>query len=67
MTEMNIEPQNPSHYEWWHTPAVPVQEYPTQKRTGKVVQVVRLLPSKHEALSSNPNTTKKNLFYSAAD
>jgi hypothetical protein len=26
--------------------------------TGRVVQVVECLPSKHEALSSNPNTAK---------
>jgi hypothetical protein len=35
------------------------QKYPTQKRAGKVAQVVERLPSKYEALSLNPNTTKK--------
>jgi hypothetical protein len=33
------------------------QKYPIQKRTG-VIQVVEHLPSKHEALSSNPRTAK---------
>jgi hypothetical protein len=31
------------------------QKNPTQNRTGRVAQG---LPSKHEALNSNPNTTK---------
>jgi hypothetical protein len=31
----------------------------TKKRAGGVVQVVECLPSKYEALSLNPNTTKK--------
>jgi hypothetical protein len=30
------------------------------KRIGSMVQVVELLPSKHEALSSNPNMAKTN-------
>jgi hypothetical protein len=30
------------------------------KRAGGVTQVVTHLPSKHEALSSNPNTAKQN-------
>jgi hypothetical protein len=36
------------------------QKYPTrtQKRIGGVTQVVACLPSKHEALSSNPSTIK---------
>jgi hypothetical protein len=33
----------------------------TQKKwTGGVAYVVEHLPSKHEALNSSPNTTKKN-------
>jgi hypothetical protein len=35
------------------------QKYPTQKRAGRVAQVVESLPSKQEAPSSNPSTTKK--------
>jgi hypothetical protein len=35
------------------------QKYPTQKRACGVIQVVAYLPSKCEALSSNPSTTKK--------
>jgi hypothetical protein len=35
------------------------QIYPTQKRAGRVDQVVECLPSKHESLSSNPKTTGK--------
>jgi hypothetical protein len=35
------------------------QKYPTQKWAGRVAQVVQCLPGKCEALSSNPNTTKK--------
>jgi hypothetical protein len=31
----------------------------SKKRAGGVIQVVEHLPSKHEVLSSNPNTTKK--------
>jgi hypothetical protein len=31
----------------------------SQKRTGKVAEVIEHLPSKHEALSSNSSTTKK--------
>jgi hypothetical protein len=34
------------------------EKYPTQKRAGGVAQVVECLPSQHEALSSNPCTTK---------
>jgi hypothetical protein len=30
------------------------EKYPTQKRASGVAQVVECLPSKHEALSSNP-------------
>jgi hypothetical protein len=37
----------------------PSQKYPTQKRAGKVAQVVEHLPSKCEALSSDPSSTKK--------
>jgi hypothetical protein len=33
---------------------------PTQKKADRVAQVVE--PSKHEALNSNPNTTKKKSF-----
>jgi hypothetical protein len=35
------------------------QKYPTQKRTGRVAQVVEHLPSKCEVLSSNPVPPKK--------
>jgi hypothetical protein len=31
----------------------PSQKYPIQKKAGGVTHVVELLPSKHEALSSN--------------
>jgi hypothetical protein len=34
------------------------QKYSTQKRAEGVAQVVEYLPSKSEALSSNPNTAK---------
>jgi hypothetical protein len=34
-------------------------KYPTQNRAGGVAEVVEHLSSKHEALSSNPSTTKK--------
>jgi hypothetical protein len=33
----------------------------TEARAGGEAQVVEYLPSKHEALSSNPGTTKKLL------
>jgi hypothetical protein len=36
-----------------------VQNYSTPKRAGGVAQVVVCLPSKDEALSSNPSTEKK--------
>jgi hypothetical protein len=41
--------------------------YPTQIRAGRVVQVVESLPGKHETLSPNPSIsktkkTKKKLF-----
>jgi hypothetical protein len=35
------------------------QKYPTQKRAGRVDQVVEYLPSKCDALSLSPSTTKK--------
>jgi hypothetical protein len=35
------------------------QKYLTQKRTDRVAQVVEHLPSKPDALNSDPNTTKK--------
>jgi hypothetical protein len=35
------------------------QKHPTQKRAGAVVHRIELLPSKREALSSNPSNTKK--------
>jgi hypothetical protein len=35
------------------------QKYPTQKRAGRVAEVVECLPSKGEVLSSNSSTTKK--------
>jgi hypothetical protein len=36
------------------------KKYPTQKRAGGVAQAVECLPSKCEALNSNPSTAKKN-------
>jgi hypothetical protein len=36
-------------------------KYSTQKRDGKVAQMVESLPNKHEALSSNPNIEKKKV------
>jgi hypothetical protein len=35
------------------------RNYPTQKMASRVAQVIQHLPSKCEALSLNPNTTKK--------
>jgi hypothetical protein len=35
-------------------------KYPTQKRAGRVAQVIKHLPNKCKALSSNSSTTKKN-------
>jgi hypothetical protein len=32
------------------------QKYLTQKRAGRAIQAVEHLPSKHEALNSNPST-----------
>jgi hypothetical protein len=37
-------------------------KYPTQKRAGRVTQVVEHLPSKCEALSSNLRTAEKTNF-----
>jgi hypothetical protein len=34
-------------------------KYPSQKRPAGVAQVIEYLPSKCEALISNPNTTQK--------
>jgi hypothetical protein len=34
-------------------------KYPKQKTAGRLAQVIGYLPSKYEALNSNPNTTKK--------
>jgi hypothetical protein len=31
----------------------------TRKQAGRVTQVIECLPSKHEALSSSPSTTKR--------
>jgi hypothetical protein len=36
------------------------QKNPSQKRAGRVAQVVQCLSSKCEALNSNPNTANKN-------
>jgi hypothetical protein len=36
-----------------------LKNYTTQNRAGEVAQVVEHLPSKHEALSSNPSPGKK--------
>jgi hypothetical protein len=35
------------------------RKYPKQNRAGRVGQVVKRLPSKHEALNSNPSITQK--------
>jgi hypothetical protein len=35
------------------------QKYQTQNRAGRMTQVLEHLPSKREALSSNPRTAKK--------
>jgi hypothetical protein len=48
------------------SPGIIFQETPSrkntsQKRVGRVAQGVELLPSKGEALSSNSNTTKKEI------
>jgi hypothetical protein len=40
------------------------QKYPTRKRDGGVVQVVEHQPSKHEAMSSNPNITPPKKSFS---
>jgi hypothetical protein len=39
------------------------QKYPTQKRAGRVSQVVGCLPSKLEALNSNPSPAKNPQKY----
>jgi hypothetical protein len=36
------------------------RKLPNQKKVGGLAQVVELLPSKYEALNSNPNTAKRN-------
>jgi hypothetical protein len=36
------------------------QKHPTPKRAGRMAQVVEYLPSKCEALSSNPSSTNNN-------
>jgi hypothetical protein len=33
------------------------------KKAGRVAQVIKCLPSKHKALSSNPSTANKNNKY----
>jgi hypothetical protein len=38
------------------------QKTPSQNRAGQMVQVVKHLPRRCEALSSNPSTTKKGKF-----
>jgi hypothetical protein len=38
-------------------------KHPTQNRIGRVAQVLESLPSKPEALSSNPCTTKKKWLF----
>jgi hypothetical protein len=38
-----------------------ISKIPNTKRTGGVAQVV--VPSKHEVLSSNPNTTQKKSIF----
>jgi hypothetical protein len=44
---------------WASSSGDPILKKKSQKRAGGVAQVVELLPSKCEALSSNPNTAKK--------
>jgi hypothetical protein len=34
-------------------------QYPYKKRTGRLAHEIEVLHNKHEALSSNPSTTKK--------
>jgi hypothetical protein len=54
--EMKMEVQsNPGQTVW----EITSQKYSAQNRTGGVAQAVALLPSKHEAQSSNPSTMKK--------
>jgi hypothetical protein len=36
----------------------PISKKPNTNRAGGLTQVIECLPSKHEALSSNPNTAK---------
>jgi hypothetical protein len=37
----------------------PISKIPNTKRANRVAQVTECLPSKHEALSTNPSITKK--------
>jgi hypothetical protein len=48
---------------WANSLRDPILKNPSQNRTGGVAQVVKCLPSKCEALSSNPNTEKKKKVY----
>jgi hypothetical protein len=47
---------------WANRSQDPISKIPSTKKAGRVAQVVKHLSSKHEDLSSNPSTTKKNLF-----
>jgi hypothetical protein len=49
---------------WANSSRAPISKMTnTQKRVGGVAQVVKRLPSKYEALSSNPSTGKKKKKY----
>jgi hypothetical protein len=38
----------------------PISKITKVKRAGNMAEVIEQLPSKHEALSSNPSTSRKN-------
>jgi hypothetical protein len=40
----------------------PISKITRAKMVGGMAQVVQCLPSKYEALNSNPSTSKKNFF-----
>jgi hypothetical protein len=45
---------------WANSSQDPISKNTTQKRAGRMTPAIECQPSKHEALSSNPRTTKKN-------
>jgi hypothetical protein len=49
------------HHAWLHLSVFKDKNYIF--RAGRVAQVVEQLPSKHEALTSNPSTAKKKNYY----